>query len=80
MHERHDLEHQLKDEAGRISADLGGASVVVIAAGSSDAGLPRTMLASRMVGRDQRLRDLIGILETSIQIETLKHFRTSPFD
>ena len=74
MHEQHDVEINLKDEANRISEQMGGAPVVIVVGGDSDANIPRTMTASSIKGEDIRLRDLLGILQTSIQIESLKHF------
>lgn len=74
MHERDEVERKLKKEAERIREDLNGALVIIIAGGSAEAGPRRTMLSSAMGEGDQRLRDLPGILQTSIQIETLKHF------
>lgn len=75
MHEQHDIEKRLKSEATRLSTEVGGASIVIIAAGSSDANIPRTMTASSIKGKDVRLRDLLGILQTAIQIESWKHFK-----
>ena len=71
MHEQHEIEHKLKEEAQRISENFNGAPVVVIVAGDSKAGIPRVMTGSNVKGR---LRDLLGILQVSIQIESLKHF------
>lgn len=75
MHESHEIEKKLRTEAAKISSDLGGASIVIIAAGNTDKGIPRTMTASSIKGKDIRLRDLLGILQTSIQIESWKHFK-----
>ena len=74
MHEQHDIEKQLKAEAIRISEQMGGAPVVIIAGGDTQANIPRTMTASSIKGKDVRLRDLLGILQTAIQIESWKHF------
>ena len=76
MHEQDDIEKKLKAEADRISEQMGGAPIVVIAGGDTEANIPRTMTASSIKGKDVRLRDLLGILQTSIQIESWKHFRT----
>ena len=75
MHEKHRIEKQLRGEAERISASYGGAPVIVILAGSAEADVSRTMIASTLHDQGDRLRDLLGILQTAIQIETLKHFR-----
>jgi len=74
MHEQHDIEKELKLEASRLSEKMGGAPVVIVVGGDTEANIPRTMTASDIKGRDVRLRDLLGILQTSIQIESWKHF------
>lgn len=75
MHEQHEIEKKLKVEAARISEELGGAPIVIIVGGSTEVDIPRTMTASSIKGQDIRLRDLLGILQTSIQIESWKHFK-----
>ena len=74
MHEKHDIEKKLKIEASRISEEIEGAPVVIVVGGDTEANIPRTMTASSIKGKDLRLRDLLGILQTSIQIESWKHF------
>ncbi len=75
MHEKHEIEKKLKIEADRVSETLGGTSVVIVVGGSDEHDIPRTMTASSMKGIGVRLRDLLGILQTSIQIESWKHFK-----
>ena len=75
MHEQHKIEKKLKTEANRLSKKLGGASVVIVVGGSAKPDIPRTMTASSIKGKDVRLRDLLGILQTSIQIESWKHIK-----
>lgn len=74
MHEQHEIEKKLKIEANKISEQFGGTSVAIILAGDTEANVPRTMTASSIKGKDIRLRDLLGILQSSIQIESWKHF------
>ena len=74
MHEQHEIEKKLKNEANRISEQMSGAPVVIVVGGDTEANIPRTMTASSIKGKDVRLRDLLGILQTSIQIESWKHF------
>ena len=74
MHEKDDIEKKLKIEASRISEEMGGAPVVIIVGGDTEANIPRTMTSSSIKGKDVRLRDLLGIMQTSIQIESWKHF------
>ena len=75
MHEEDDFEKDLKVEAQRLSDQFSGAPVIIIVAGDQKADIPRTMTASAFRPGENRLRDLLGILQTSIQIETLKHFK-----
>jgi hypothetical protein len=74
MHERHRIEKALKREAERISIQHGNAPVVIVVGGSGEANIPRTMTASSFTRSKGRLRDLLGVLQSAIQIETLKHF------
>ena len=76
MHEEHEIEMKLKVEAARLSAELGNAPVAIVVGGSESAKIPRVMTASSFPDGGTRLRDLLGLLETSIQIESWKHFRT----
>lgn len=69
------MHEQTEIDADRISKELGGAPVVIIVGGSNEHNIPRSMTASSIKGKDIRLRDLLGILQTSIQIESWKHFK-----
>jgi hypothetical protein len=75
MHERHRIEKALKREAKRLSIQYGNAPVVIVVSGSAKANIPRTMTASSFNSSNGRLRDLLGVLQSAIQIETLKHFK-----
>lgn len=70
-----DLRKKLQQEAERISNENGGAPVVVIVAGSKDAGVGActTAWANLGEGREGRMRDLLGILEAAKQIEAHRH-------
>ena len=72
MHEIHDIEFELWDEAERLSEKYCGAPVVIIIGGHAPAGVGRCMLSSTL-HNGSRLRDLLGVLET------LKHFRVGAF-
>ena len=74
MHESHEIEIDLRKKAEAISAQYKGAPVVVIVGGLKAADVPRSMLGSSL-HNGERLRDLLGILEASKQIETRKHFK-----
>lgn len=79
MHEEHDIEKKLKGHAAEISRTLGGAPVVIVVGGDARCGIDQTMTASHIEndGRTPRLRDLLGILQAAIQLESWKHFRRS---
>ena len=70
MHESHEIENDLRKKAEAISAQYEGAPVIVIIGGSKAANIPRSMLGSSLHD-GERLRDLLGIMEASKQIETL---------
>lgn len=78
MHETDPIELELKEEAKRLSEKY-RTPIVIIAAGSASTpgsiyNVYRTMTASYDVdGSLIRLRDLLGILEASKQLETYKH-------
>jgi hypothetical protein len=77
MHEIHDIEFDLWDDAERLSKKYGGALVVIIS-GDASADVGRCMFSSTLHA-GARLRDLLGLLETAKQIESLKHFRMGAF-
>jgi hypothetical protein len=78
MHEIHDIEPDLWDDAERLGKKYGGAPMVIIVAGDASADVGRCMLSSTLHA-GARLRDLLGLLETAKQIESLKHFRMGAF-
>jgi len=80
MHEIVDMEMDLKAKAKEISGEYGGSETIIIIAGNKEAGIGRCMLGSTLILGPNRLRNLLGILETAIQIESLKHFRIRPFN
>ena len=77
MQDVENIRKQLEEHAKKISQEQGGPPVVVIIAGSANAGVPAciTAWANLGQGREGRLRDLLGILQTAIQIESLKHLK-----
>ena len=70
------LERELDDEARRISEKYQGSPVAIVLAGSERANALRCVTCFSHIGegRQGHLRDLIEILQTSLQIETLRHF------
>ena len=78
MHEIHDIEFELWDEAERISEKYNGAPVVIILGGDESAQVKRNMVSSNLHS-GKRLRDLLGLLESAKQIESLKHFKVGDF-
>ncbi len=69
------IKESLKLHAQKISEEQNGAPIIIIAAGSNNAGISGTITAWANLADDGngRLRDLLGILETAKQLETLKH-------
>ena len=78
MHEVHDIEFKLWDEAELIRDKYNGAQVVIILGGDKSANIERTMISSTM-HNGERLRDLLGLIESAKQIESLKHFKVGDF-
>jgi len=58
--------------ASELSEELGGGPVVVVAGGSAKHGVDATLAgwANTVHGREGRFRDIIGILQSAIQIES----------
>jgi hypothetical protein len=75
MARHQNVEETLKAEATRISRKFGGAPVVVVVGGSTMTAIPRTTTASSVMGEDVLPRDLLGLLQMSIQMESWKQFR-----
>ena len=67
---------KLHQAAAAVSEELGGAPVVVVAGGSSDCGLEATLAgwANLVKGREGRFRDVIGILQSAVQLESFFHY------
>ena len=67
---------RLHAAAAEVSEGLGGAPVVVVAGGSTAHGLEATLAgwANIVDGRETRFRDILGILESAIQIESFLHY------
>lgn len=65
----------LDEQAEKISQTYNGSPVVVITSGSGEAGVPHciTGYSHRGSPTEGRLRHLLGILQTAIQIESRKH-------
>ncbi len=78
MHEKDKIEEELHKRAEDISSDYNGAPVVIIVGGTGEIVNDKGVLKRNMLGSSMhsgyRLRDLLGMLQTSIQIESLKHF------
>ncbi|MFP4082203.1 MAG: hypothetical protein ACLFVG_05520 [Candidatus Aminicenantes bacterium] len=78
MHETHPVEKELRREAEKISKKYGGAPVIIVVGGTGKeiqgkGRLDRTMTASS-IPEKSRVGELFGLLQTSIQIESIKHF------
>jgi len=71
------LIRELNKKAKEISKEFNSAPVIIIVAGSKNAGITKTTTgwANLVEGKEGRLRNLLGILEASKQIESLKHLK-----
>jgi hypothetical protein len=68
----HDRERELEEEAKKIS-DRYGAPVVIVMGDNNEGNVPRVMTA--FGGQEElTLRDVLGLLETAIQYEAIRHF------
>jgi hypothetical protein len=67
----HDRERELEEEAQRIS-DRYGAPVVIVMGDNDEGNVPRVMTAFASQD-DLSLRDVLGLLEASIQYESIRH-------
>lgn len=72
QHMTHDRERELEEVAQEIS-DRYGAPVVIVMGDNEEGNVPRVMTA--FAAQDElSLRDVLGLLETSIQYESVRHF------
>ena len=71
-----EAKQHLHQAAARVSEELGGAPIVVVVGGSSEQGLEATVAgwANICPGRETRFRDILGILESAVQIESFLHY------
>ena len=67
---------KLHAAAAEVSEELGGAPVVVVAGGSAAHDFEATLAgwANIVDGRETRFRDILGILESAVQIESFLHY------
>lgn len=68
---------QIKTEIQELANTLcekHGAPAVIVVAGSEEAQVPQCLTVWKFPGKETRLRDIVGVLQTSIQIESLRHF------
>lgn len=74
----HEIAVQIRKEIQELSntlCDKYGAPVVIVVAGSKEAKVPQCLTVWKFPGEGTRLRDIVGVLQTAIQIESLRHFR-----
>lgn len=79
---KEEIKIKLVQNAKKISEELNNVPVLVIVAGSKKAGIDRCFTGYSHLGegREGRLRDMIGILETAKHIEVLNHFPNTKLD
>ena len=72
QHMTHDRERELEEVAQELS-DRYGAPVVIVMGNNDEGNVPRVMTA--FAGQDElALRDVLGMLETAVQYESIRHF------
>ena len=72
QHMTHEIERELEAAAKEISHRY-GAPVVIVMGDTSESNVPRVMTAFADQN-DMRLRDVMGLLQTAIQYEGIRHF------
>tara|TARA_R110002096_G_scaffold52142_3_gene136020 strand:+ start:342 stop:689 length:348 start_codon:yes stop_codon:yes gene_type:complete len=67
---------RLHQAAEELSLEMGGAPIVVVAGGSADHGVEATVAgwANLSDQREGRFRDVVGILQSAIQLESFFHY------
>jgi hypothetical protein len=67
---------RLHTAAAELSQELGGGPIVIVAGGSTAHGIDATIAgwANLVEGREGRFRDVLGILQSAIQLESFFHY------
>ena len=67
---------RLHEAADELSQELGGAPVVVVVGGSSEHSIEATVAGWSNLSqhREGRFRDVIGILQSAVQLESFFHY------
>lgn len=76
MFESNLIEFFLKEEAERISKELNDAPIIIIAGGTgknTNKGKLNSCMTGSSMHDGYRMRDLLGVLQSSTQISSLKH-------
>jgi len=73
------IKEEIKEEAKNLSDRYQGAPVVIIVAGSKEADVGACITGRWIPGSENRLRDLVGIMQTAIQIESFDHLFSQAF-
>ncbi|MFX1534099.1 MAG: hypothetical protein ACFFDI_07690 [Promethearchaeota archaeon] len=68
------IKKEIFEEAKKLSDKYDGAPVVIIVAGSKEARVLQCLTGWAFPDKETRLRDIVGVLQTAIQIESLRHF------
>jgi hypothetical protein len=72
QHMTHAIERELEEVAKEISHRY-GAPVAIVLGDTSESDVPRVMTAFADQS-DMRLRDVLGLLQTAVQYESIRHF------
>lgn len=68
------IKKEIFEEAKKLSNKYDGAPVVIVVAGSKEARVLQCLTGWAFPDKETRLRDIVGVLQTAIQIESLAHF------
>jgi hypothetical protein len=72
QHMTHPLERELEEVAKEISHRY-GAPVVIVMGDTTESDVPRVMTAFA-AQTELNLRDVVGLLETAVHYESIRHF------
>ena len=67
------IKEEITKEAKNLSDRYQGAPVIILVAGSKKADVGACITGRCIPDSEDRLRDLVGIMQTAIQIESFQH-------
>ena len=75
-----EIKVELTAKAREVSGTLNGAPVVIVVGGSTTHDVPATAAgwANLVEGREGRFRDVVGLLQSAVEIESFIHYMEDP--